>query len=83
MALAPMPWTVTVEPSTAKPAPSSSRQRRVARMSSGKAMLVITLSPWARAAAMSRRWAWDLEGGGVTAPDNLAGVMVTFKVVSS
>ena len=76
MALAPMPRTVTALPAQENPAPSSSRQLTVASMSWERATLVITLSPWARAAAMSRRWAWDLEGGGVTVPASPPGVMV-------
>ena len=78
MAFAPMPRTATVLPSIANSAPSSRRQRMVAWMSWEKATLEMTLSPWARAAAMSSRWAWDLDGGGVTAPDSLDGVMVMF-----
>ena len=52
-------------------------------MSWEKATLEMTLSPSARAAAMRARWAWDLDGGGVTVPANLAGVMVISMEFSS
>ena len=77
MALAPMPLTRTVLPFRENWAPSSSRQSMVAIISLERATLWMTLSPWAKAAAISSRWAWDLEGGGVMVPFSLVGVMVT------
>ena len=62
------PCTVRVDPDQVKEAPRASMHRMVARMSWDGATWVSTLSPEARAAAMMSRWAWLLEGGGVTGP---------------
>ena len=49
-------------------APRACMQRRVASMSWEKSVLRMVLVPAAREAAMTRRWARDLLGGGVTTP---------------
>ena len=74
--LPPMPVTVRApDPACRQRPPRAATHRSVASMSWERAMLWRVLSPSARAAAISSRWAWDLLGGGVTAPESFFGVI--------
>ena len=55
--------------------PRAVRQRRVASTSLENEMFATVLVPAARAAAISRRWVWDLLGGGVTVPEREWGMI--------